>query len=198
LASPGKQRVMAEPSDAEAIAASVDDPSAFDLVFDRHFDVVFRYLRRRVGRHRAEELAAETFAQALASRGRFDAVYADARPWLFGIAVNLLRHHYRREERELRAFARSGSDPLASEEPSLERLDAEASKAVVASALAQLPAIEREALLLYAWAELGYGEIAQALGIPVGTVRSRLSRARGRLRELLAASGQYAEEIVDG
>jgi RNA polymerase sigma-70 factor (ECF subfamily) len=198
LASPGKQRVMAEPSDADAIAASVDDPSAFDLVFDRHFDVVFRYLRRRVGRHRAEELAAETFAQALASRERFDAAYADARAWLFGIAVNLLRHHYRREERELRAFARSGSDPLASEEPSLERLDAEASKAVVASALAQLPAIEREALLLYAWAELGYGEIAQALGIPVGTVRSRLSRARGRLRELLAASGQYAEEIVDG
>jgi RNA polymerase sigma factor (sigma-70 family) len=198
LASPGKQRVMAEPSDADAIAASVDDPSAFELVFDRHFDVVFRYLRRRVGRHRAEELAAETFAQALASRGRFDAAYADARAWLFGIAVNLLRHHYRREERELRAFARSGSDPLASEEPSLERLDAEASKAVVASALAQLPAIEREALLLYAWAELGYGEIAQALGIPVGTVRSRLSRARGRLRELLAASGQYAEEIVDG
>jgi RNA polymerase sigma factor (sigma-70 family) len=190
----GKQRVMAEPSDADAIAASVDDPSAFELVFDRHFDVVFRYLRRRVGRR----LAAETFAQALASRGRFDAAYADARPWLFGIAVNLLRHHYRREERELRAFARSGSDPLASEEPSLERLDAEASKAVVASALAQLPAIEREALLLYAWAELGYGEIAQALGIPVGTVRSRLSRARGRLRELLAASGQYAEEIVDG
>ncbi len=189
---------MAEPSDADAIAASVDDPSAFDLVFDRHFDVVFRYLRRRVGRHRAEELAAETFAQALASRERFDAAYADARAWLFGIAVNLLRHHYRREERELRAFARSGSDPLASEEPSLERLDAEASKAVVASALAQLPAIEREALLLYAWAELGYGEIAQALGIPVGTVRSRLSRARGRLRELLAASGQYAEEIVDG
>jgi RNA polymerase sigma-70 factor (ECF subfamily) len=198
LASPGKQRVMAEPSDAEAIAASVDDPSAFDLVFDRHFDVVFRYLRRRVGRHRAEELAAETFAQALASRRRFDAAYADARAWLFGIAVNLLRHHYRREERELRAFARSGSDPLASEEPSLERLDAEAAKAVVASALAQLPAIEREALLLYAWAELGYGEIAQALGIPVGTVRSRLSRARGRLRELLAASGQYAEETVDG
>lgn len=196
--SPVKQQVMTEPTDAEAIAASADDSSAFDVVFERHFDVVFRYLRRRVGRSRAEELAAETFAQALASRDRFDAQYANARPWLFGIAVNLLRHHYRREERELRAYARSGVDPLAGEEPSLERLDAEAARPLVAAALAELPPIEREALLLYAWAELGYEEIAYALEIPVGTVRSRLNRARGRMRELLARSGQYAEETVDG
>jgi RNA polymerase sigma factor (sigma-70 family) len=196
--SPVKQQVMREPTDAEAIAASVDEPSAFEIVFDRHFDVVFRYLRRRVGRYRAEELAAETFAQALASRSRFDARYADARPWLFGIAVRLLRNHYRREDRELRAYARTGCDPLASDEPSLERLDAEASKPAVAAAVAELPPIEREALLLFAWAELGYGDIAQALGIPVGTVRSRLHRGRTRLRELLAASGQYAEETVDG
>lgn len=189
---------MREPTDAEAIAASVDDPTAFDIVFDRHFDVVFRYLRRRVGRSRAEELAAETFAQALASRDRFDAQYASAQPWLFGIAVNLLRQHYRREERELRAYARSGVDPLAAEEPSLERLDAEASRPLVAAALAELPPIEREAVLLYAWAELGYEEIGYALEIPVGTVRSRLNRARGRMRELLARSGKYAEETVDG
>jgi RNA polymerase sigma factor (sigma-70 family) len=196
--SPVKQQVMGEPTDAEAISASVDDPTAFEVVFDRHFDVVFRYLRRRLGRHRAEELAAETFAQALASRRRFDPRFRDARPWLFGIAVNLLRHHSRRENHELRAYARSGVDPLAAEEPSLDRLDAEASRPLVAAALAELPPIEREALLLYAWAELGYGEIAEALGIPVGTVRSRLHRARTRLRELLAASGQYAEETVDG
>jgi RNA polymerase sigma-70 factor (ECF subfamily) len=189
---------MAEPTDAEAIAASADDPRAFNVVFNRHFDVIYRYLRRRVGRHRAEELTAETFAQALASRDRFDRRYANARPWLFGIAVNVLRHDYRREERELRAYARTGTDPLSAQEPSLERLDAEASKPLIAQALAELPPIEREALLLYAWAELGYADIAQALGIPVGTVRSRLSRARSRLRELLAPTGQYAEEIVDG
>jgi RNA polymerase sigma-70 factor (ECF subfamily) len=189
---------MAEPSDAEAIAASVDDPNAFDVVFHRHFDVVFRYLRRRVGGHRAEDLAAETFAQALAARDRFDRRYADARPWLFGIAVNLLRHHYRREERELRAYARTGADPLAAEEPSLHRLGAEAAWPVVAEALAELPPIEREALLLYAWAELSYGEIALGLEIPAGTVRSRLNRARTRLRELLAESDQYVEETIDG
>lgn len=196
--SPIKQQVMREPTDAEAIAASADDSSAFDILFERHFDVVFRYLRRRVGRSRAEELAAETFTQALASRDRFDAKYTNARPWLFGIAVNLLRHHYRREERELRAYARSGVDPLAGEEPSLERLHAEVARPLVAAALAELPPIEREALLLYAWAELGYEEIAYALEIPVGTVRSRLNRARGRMRELLARGGQYAEETVDG
>lgn len=139
---------MAEPTDAEAIAASLDDPRAFVVVFERHFDAIFRYLRRRVGRSRAEELAAETFTQALASRHRFDSGYWDARPWLYGIAVNLLRHHYRLEERELRAYARSGVDPLSSEEPSLERVDAAAAAPRVAEVLAQLSPIEREVLLL--------------------------------------------------
>lgn len=189
--------VAAEPSDAEAIAASREDPRAFGVVFDRHFDAIFRYLRRRVGRSRAEELAAETFTQALVSRDRFDRRYTDARPWLYGIAVNLLRHHFRDEERQLQAYAQSGVDPLAAAEPSLEA-GAEAVGPLVAAALAGLPPIEREALLLYAWAELGYGEIAAALEIPVGTVRSRLHRARGHMRELLAASGQYVEETADG
>ena len=190
--------VSIELTDAEAVVASRDDPRAFALIFDRHFDTIFRYLRRRVGRTRAEELAAETFAQALAARHRFDASHPDARPWLYGIAVNLLRHHYRSEERELRAYARGGVDPLAAEEPSLERVDAAAMGPAVAAALAELAPIEREALLLYAWAELAYDDIATALDIPIGTVRSRINRARTRLRELLAASGQYAEENVDG
>jgi RNA polymerase sigma-70 factor (ECF subfamily) len=190
--------VSIEPTDAEVIAASRDDPDAFAAIFERHFDAIFRYLRRRVGRTRAEELAAETFTQALAARHRFDTGRAGARPWLYGIAVNLLRHHYRSEERELRAYARSGVDPLAANEPSLERADATAIGPAVAAALAELAPVERETLLLYAWAELGYGEIATALDIPIGTVRSRLNRARTRLRELLAASGQYAEGTVDG
>ena len=190
--------VSVEPTDAEAVVASRDDPRAFALIFDRHFDTIFRYLRRRVGRGCAEELAAETFSQALASRHRFDASHTDARPWLYGIAVNLLRHHYRGEERELRTYARCGVDPLAAEEPSLERIDTVATGRAVAAALAELAPVEREALLLYAWAELPYGEIAAALDIPVGTVRSRIHRARTRLIELLAASGQYVEETVDG
>jgi RNA polymerase sigma factor (sigma-70 family) len=190
--------VSIEPTDAEVIAASRDDPDAFAAIFERHFDAIFRYLRRRVGRARAEELAAETFTQALAGRHRFDTGHPDARPWLYGIAVNLLRHHYRSEERELRAYARGGVDPLAANEPSLERIDAAAMGPAVAAALAELAPVERETLLLYAWAELGYAEVAQALDIPIGTVRSRLHRARTQLRELLEASGQYVEGAVDG
>jgi RNA polymerase sigma factor (sigma-70 family) len=189
---------VAERSDREAVAASLDDPRAFVVVFERHFDAVFRYLRRRVGRERAEELAAETFTTAFAVRHRFDSNAWSARPWLFGIAVNLLRHHYRREERELRAYARNGVDPLDFEERALETLEAAAAAPYVAEALLELPSAEREALLLYAWADLSYAEIAEALEIPVGTVRSRLNRARRRVRELLAARGQYVEGTLDG
>lgn len=188
---------MAEPSDREAIAASLDEPRAFVVVFERHFDAIFRYLRRRVGRDLAEELAAETFTAAFASRRRFDARAWDARPWLYGIAVNLLRHHYRSEERELRAYARSAVDPLGFEEP-LDRIDAAASEAQVAEALAELAPVEREVLLLFAWADLSYPEIADVLEIPVGTVRSRLNRARRHVRELLAANGQYIGGTTDG
>lgn len=186
--------VSTEQSDAEAIAASLDDPRSFAVVFERHFDAIFRYLRRRVGSVQGEELAAETFAQAFAARGRFDGAYTDARPWLYGIAVNLLRRRYRTEERELRAYARSGFDPLAADDAPMDGADARA----VAAALAELPPIERETLLLYAWAELGYAEIAAALDIPIGTVRSRLSRARARVRELLVAGGQYEDGAADG
>ena len=190
--------VPTDPTDAQAIAASRHDPAAFAVVFERHFDAIFRYVRRRVGRGLGEELAAETFTRAFAGRDRFDPAYADARPWLYGIAVNLLRRHYRDEERGLRAYARTGADPLAPEEPSSTESHAATNGPLVASALAELPPIEREVLLLFAWGELSYDEIAAALAIPVGTVRSRLSRARGRVRELLAADGQYEGGAADG
>lgn len=179
---------MAPRTDAEAIAASLSEPTAFVDVFDRHFDAIHRYLRRRVGLQIADELASETFAQAFEHRERFDRDRPDARPWLYGIALNLLRHHYRDEERALRAYARSVDvdapepvDPAGSE---------------VARLLAELSPGERDVLLLVAWAELEYAEVAEALGIPVGTVRSRLNRARGRIRELLERSGQYEKETI--
>jgi RNA polymerase sigma-70 factor (ECF subfamily) len=189
---------MAAPTDREAIAASLNDPRAFVIVFERHFDAIFRYLLRRVGRARAEELASETFTTAFAVRHRFDASAWGARPWLYGIAVNLLRHHYRSEERELRAYARSAVDPLGFDDSPLEHIEAEATAARVAEALAELTPVEREVLLLYAWADLSYAEIAQAIDVPVGTVRSRLNRARRHVRELLGASGQYVKGTVDG
>jgi RNA polymerase sigma factor (sigma-70 family) len=177
-------------TDAEAIAASFEDPESFAEVFDRHFPPLHRFVRRRVGRELAEDIAAETFAVAFRQRSRYDGS-PDARAWLFGIAVNLLRRHHRTERRELLAFARSPAESgvdmgLAGAE---DRLDAVALRRTLALALSTLREPDRDVMLLFAWADLSYEEIARALSIPVGTVRSRLHRGRRRLRGVLRAYG---------
>jgi RNA polymerase sigma-70 factor (ECF subfamily) len=161
-------------TDAQAIGASLADPEVFAVLFDRHFDAIHGYARRRVGPSLADEIAAETFTRAFDRRRRYDAAREDARPWLLGITANLLRRHWRSERRRLDAYARSGgreqaelSGPLAAE---------------LAAAIKALPRREREPLLLLAWADLSYEDIAFALDIPIGTVRSRISRARTKLR----------------
>ena len=185
-------------TDASLIAASVQEPERFAPVFDRHFAAIHRYLLRQLGRDLADELAAETFTTAFAARGKYDLSRENARPWLFGIAANLARRWRRTEYRQLRAYARTGVDPVGEDsEASDARLDAEASGPKLAEALASLPEGDRRALLLYTWAELSYEEIAQAVGIPIGTVRSRISRARRQLRELLGASGQLQGEELE-
>lgn len=192
----GQHGSMDDRTDAQVIAASHGDPTVFALVFDRHYDSVHRYLARRVGIDLADDLAAETFTTAFDVRRRYGTEYPDARPWLFGIATNLVRHHRRGEARRLRAYARL--DRPAEAEGGLEgvdaRLDAERMGPALAEALTRLSDGDRDTLLLFAWADLRYEEIAVALRVPVGTVRSRLNRARRRLRELLGASGQYLDD----
>ena len=175
------------PTDAAAIAASFDAPSAFSAIFERHHAVVHRYLARRLGVDMADELAAEVFAVAFAKRGRYDAGFEDARAWLFGIATRLARRHARQEVRQLRAYARTGVDPSvpSHDERTAAEADSAAAGSALATALEALPSRERDVLLLYAWAELSYPEIAAALSISPGTVKSRLHRARGRVRESL-------------
>lgn len=169
--------------DSDAISASAATPADFAAIFDRHFDVVHAYLQRRVGRDLADELAAETFLVAFDKRDRYDVSRPDARPWLFGIATNLLHRHRRHELRQLRAYARSASDPILDAFDGVEaRLDASSLRRELVDALTRVPAEELDALLLFAWADFSYGEIAEALEIPIGTVRSRLSRARTRMR----------------
>jgi RNA polymerase sigma factor (sigma-70 family) len=177
--------------DAAILAASVADPQAFAALFERHFTVIHRWLHRRVGAPLAEDLAAETFTRAFDRRATFDATLsADARPWLFGIAANLVHDHRRTELRRLRALARAerwepggGGDDVAA--GAVARADAAALGPAVAAALADLRAPERDVLLLVAWAGLEYDEVARATGVPIGTVRSRLHRARRRLRDAL-------------
>jgi RNA polymerase sigma factor (sigma-70 family) len=171
------------------------DQRRFNEAFEAEFPSVYRFLRRRVGRESADELCAETFALAYEKWHRYDAE-RPVRPWLYGIAINLIRHHYRDEERKLRAYARTGVDPLANgdEVETIHRVHASAQRRRLAEALARLRPNDRDILLLHAWAELEDREIAMALSIPVGTVKSRLHRTRARLRNSLEPIGQPTVE----
>jgi RNA polymerase sigma-70 factor (ECF subfamily) len=179
------------PADAQIIAASLEEEERFALIFDRHFGAIHRYLHRRVGKELADDLAADTFTQAFDHRRGYDPSRQDAAPWLFGIAANLLRHHRRAERRRLFAYARAGVDPVSHIDVDAvhDRVDAAAASPLVAIALMTLDPGDREALLLLAWADLTYQQIAEALAIPVGTVRSRIHRARRMVRASLNGHG---------
>jgi len=169
--------------DAELLRSSVDDPALFETIFERHYDAILRYARRRVGHEIGEDIAARTFVIALERRATYDAKRPSALPWLYGIATNLIRHHYRDERIHLAALARLPLDPEAEDVEDPARLDAERLRPALVSALAHLPQRDREAFVLFAVVELTYDETARALDIPIGTVRSRIHRARQRLRE---------------
>jgi RNA polymerase sigma-70 factor (ECF subfamily) len=174
--------------DPQVVAASVHEPAAFAEIYARHADDVHRYLRRRLGSDVADDLTADTFVAAFTARTRFDASATSARPWLFGIASNLAAKHRRSEIRGLRAYARTGVDPVASSwsDGADDRVSAQAMSRELATALSELAAGDRDVLLLVAWAELSYTEVAAALQLPVGTVRSRLNRARRTVRTTLS------------
>ena len=186
-----------ESTDSDDIAASLVDSQRFAAVVDRHFAEIFRYLARRVGRENAEDLGAETFIVAFSARNRYDLSRANALPWLYGIATNLIRRHRRTEVRMLMAYATAASqlDPDDDRSEGLvARLDHAASLARVASAFAGLDPDQRDALYLVAIVGLGYAEASEALDIPVGTVHSRVARARTNLRDLATYSGQEGNE----
>jgi RNA polymerase sigma-70 factor (ECF subfamily) len=181
-----------EPSDAALIAASVDEPVWFGTIFDRHATVLHRYVVRRIGPDEAEALVGEVFRIAFEKRRAYDAERPVARPWLYGIATNLLAKHRRKEARRLHATARLAARRLPPDDLADrvgDTVDAAARWGRVAEAVVSLPEPERDALVLHVWEGLSYEDVAAALGIPVGTVRSRLNRARGRLRELADGSG---------
>ena len=173
-------------TDADVITRSRREPAVFARVFDRHYDSVHRFLWSRVG-DRAEDLAAEVFRIAFQQRDRYDPAFDSARPWLFGIASRLIKQQYRQWVRDDDTAARVAHEPTHDHEASPEqRLSELAPSSPVASALLRLPARDREPLLLHVWGELRYDEVAHALDVPVGTVRSRIHRARQALRSELA------------
>jgi RNA polymerase sigma factor (sigma-70 family) len=182
-------RVVPSCSDAELIERSWLEPEVFGEVFERHFDAVFGYFARRVARTDASDLSSETFRLAFGARARFDIAHASARPWLFGFAVNVLRNDARGRRRENAAVHRLGATDTTARDDRHgaldDAIDAAGRWPEVVAALGQLRDDEREALLLLAWEDLSYSEIATVMDVPVGTVRSRIHRARGRLRELM-------------
>lgn len=167
-----------------------DAGAEFGRLFDTYAAQLHRYLARRVGAEHAHDLVSETFLAAFKQRQAYDPAAAAIRGWLYGIATNLARRHVRQEVRGLRATARAdgGSTPfLPSHDGAVAaRVDAQALARRIAPAIADLSDGDRDVLMLTSWAELTTVEVADALGIPVGTVRSRLHRIRRQLRTTVA------------
>ncbi|MBO2450444.1 RNA polymerase sigma factor [Actinomadura barringtoniae] len=180
-------RALPMEDDAAIIRRSWHEPESFAALFDRYYDPIHGYAARRLGGGLADDVAAETFLIAFDRRERYDVGRPDARPWLYGIASNLIARHRRAEVREYRALARTGVHDVAEGHADLVavRLDAQSRRGPLAAALAEIADRDRDVLLLVAWADLTLQEASEALGIPAGTARSRLHRARRKLRAAL-------------
>lgn len=180
-------------SDAAILQESRERPERFADLFDAYHGEIYRYVASRLSAGHADDLAAETFLVAFRGRAGFTGPAAHVRAWLYGIATNLIRRHRRDEERKYRALGRA--DPLdrtRGEDDHDDRIVARVAAMNVqrelATALCSLKRGDREVLLLVALAELSYAEVAMALGIPEGTVASRLNRARRTVRAALGGA----------
>ena len=172
-------------TDSEIIQRSLEEPGAFSEIFERHVRPVGGYIRRRVGTDAVDDVLSETFLVAFRRRASFDLRIESARPWLLGIATKVVKSHRAAQARQSRAFEASASAEVVGIEmphaASDSRIDADAALRALAPGIAALAARDRDTLLLHAWGDLTYEQIATALGVPVGTVRSRLNRVRRKL-----------------
>ena len=178
------------------------DPDAFGLIFDEYARAVYNLgFRLTANWSAAEEVVSLTFLEAWRLRARIDPGGESLQPWLLGIAVNVCRNLARASRRHQAALSRIPPPPAVPDfaEDLAGRLDDAARLRLVAKALAALRRSEREVIALCVWSELDYATAATALGVPVGTVRSRLSRARRRLQKLVPGDREPAggrEQVV--
>lgn len=172
-------------TDSDIIRRSLEVPSAFAELFERHARVVGSFASRRVGADAADDVLSETMLVAFRRRRDFDLAWDSAKPWLLGIASRVIKKHRADEARQWRSFEASVSRGEHVSDGAIDsaadRTDASSAVRALAPRIAALPARDRETLLLYAWGDLTYEEVARALGVPVGTVRSRLNRVRRKL-----------------
>ncbi|HLF44704.1 MAG TPA: RNA polymerase sigma factor [Acidimicrobiia bacterium] len=181
------------PTDAEVIAASLADPTRFGEIFTRHHDAVYRFASRRVGVGEAADITAEVFLRALKGRHRYHLDRPNCLPWLYGIGVNVIGDHLRRVKRRSRIYLKAQETALNQDDfttPLVDRVDAESAAPSLNEALGRLGRKDRETLLLFAIDRLTYSEVALALGVPIGTVGSRILRARRKIMEQIPDLGQ--------
>ncbi len=187
-------------TDAAILLASLSEPERFGEIFDRHYRPVWGYMAKVAGPQLADDLAGQVFLSAFESRHRFDTEQGSVRAWLYGIASNLVRTRFRTDRRARQALRRLSIDRGGADRIELvveaDALRAEAVR--VRRAMNDLGFDDRHIIVLAAWEGLTYPEIASILGVPVGTVRSRLSRARSRLRELLSECGEVPDRPFRG
>jgi RNA polymerase sigma factor (sigma-70 family) len=190
---------VAGEADATVIRESLADPDRFAALYDRYAGQLYRYAYQRVGPQVAEDVVADTFLAAFGQRTSYDLGRPDARPWLFGILTRKLARHHRRERADYRALSRSAPDAVVDgpADRVAARVTAGAARAQLAAALAGLSTADRDVLLLFAWGQLRYEEVAAALQIPVGTVRSRLNRARRKVRAALGDVNPANDHLAD-
>ena len=184
--------VSASPGTRAVPEVATADATGFTDLYDQYYRDVYRYLAGRLGPDVADDLAADTFLIAFRRRDSFDVTLGAVRAWLLGIATNLVAQHRRKELRRYRAMARAKADGHTDSHETrvIDRVHAERLQPRIAKALAGLSTGDRDVLLLVGLGELSHDEVAQALGIPYGTVGSRLSRARKKVRTALGQEGQ--------
>ena len=176
--------VSSSASDVQWLIASRVSPQMFGEIVSRYQTEIFRYVSRRAGSRDAADITAEVFARAFESRYKFDPMRGSARPWLYGIASHVIVDHLRRTEVRNRTPGvwAVDTDPFDSV---LDAVVAQSARPRITAALARLTPEDRETLLLVVLADLTGPEAAEALGIPIGTVKSRLSRAKSQMRRSL-------------
>jgi RNA polymerase sigma-70 factor (ECF subfamily) len=186
--------------DADTVEGSLRDPGCFSRIFDAHFAEIHRYVARRLDTDLADDIAADVFLVAFRQRHRFDSARGEVRSWLYGIATNLVSRHRRDELRRWKALSRADRAMAhdSHEDAVVARVAADRLTGRLAGALARLSARDRDVVLLVALGGLSHGEVAAALGIPYGTVASRLSRARKQLRAALGDVDPLKEDPTDG